>query len=233
MSSDSTAFLAGCAITGVAAVLLLRGGLLAEQPRITSPTLSSPPALSATTNPLGSSGSEPDWQIDRQLEEQRIVTQDLKAQLDRQRTETDALKVELERQRSETDKLVTQLQQQLETQQRLIDTVNVQQQISSADRDRTTDQLRAIEPRPNYGLDQPLRLQSTLLWAVGVTLIVVALGGGVVLIVLIVLLAQSQRRYPRTVNVIHPMAAPYPLNAQALLPAHRPKRTAQVEYLDD
>jgi Flp pilus assembly protein TadB len=184
---------------------------------------------------MGFSQSQQDWETKRQLEEQRILTQDLKTQLDRQRTETDTLKTELERQRSETDKLVAQMQQQLETQQRLIDTINVQQQIGTADRDRVTDQLRAIEPRAN-GADQPIRLQSTLLWAVGVTLIVIALGGGVVLIVLIVLLAQSQRRYPRTVNVIHPMAAPpYPLAAQALLPSQtRPtKRTTQVDYLDD
>ncbi|NJN85418.1 MAG: hypothetical protein HC881_02730 [Leptolyngbyaceae cyanobacterium SL_7_1] len=237
MSSDSTAFLAGCAITGVAAVLLLRGGLLAEQPR-SSPSLSSPPALSAPASNPSIMGLSPqqEWRTEQQIEEQRILTQDLKAQLDRQRTETDALKTELERQRSETDQLVAQMQQQLETQQRLIDTINVQQQIGTADRDRVADQLRAIEPRANYSTDQPIRLQSTLLWAVGVTLIVIALGGGVVLIVLIVLLAQSQRRYPRTVNVIHPMAAPpYPLAAQALLPSQtRPtKRTTQVDYLDD
>jgi hypothetical protein len=242
MSGDTTAFLAGCAITGVAAVLLLRGGFVSEQSRMQS--IQPPPATSLQQVPpssLSAPGvtqtSEQQWQLERELEQQRTLTTELKNQLEQQKSETDDLKTAIAQQKSDTERLMTQLQQRVETQQRLLDAIAVEQQISAADQSRSSasqlslaEQLRLSNPP-----EQPIRLQNTLLWVVGVTLIILALGGGIILVILIVLLVQSQRRYPRSMHVIHPMPSPYVLPEQALLPSQTraPRRTSQIEIYED
>jgi hypothetical protein len=244
MSSDTTAFLAGCAITGVAAVLLLRGGFLEPsrgssaiqptQPSVSALSSSAPaPSPSAT-----SQQSENDWQFERDLEQQKAITEDLKNQLERQTSETDELKTQLEEQISDTEKLVFQLQQQVEAQQQIIDEMTVQQKISTADQSRTNEQLRWAEQSraANTSIERTSGFQTAVLWAAGVTVLIVAIGGGVLLIVVIILLVQSQRRYPRPMQVIHPMTPPYIFPEQQLLPSQTtrsPKRTSQIEYYGD
>lgn len=240
MGSDTTAFLAGCAITGVAAVLMLRGGLISDRPSIVQPFPSSatatvpaePPALSSTP----ADGVDQEWRLERELEEQRAIAEELKNQLRRQQDATDDLKTELERQRNQTEQLLTELDQQVREQQRIIDMMAMQRQIDVADGSRLAERLQEMQSPQPVPASQPLNLQTTGLWILGVTIIVVALGGGILLVIFIIVLLQSQRRSPRTMHVIHPIPQPYPLPEQALLPAHRPRRTNQInqiEYYDE
>ncbi len=211
-----------------------------DQPRVVQPV--QPPPQTALSNPpsapLSSGGAQSadrEWQLARDLERQEAAAQDLKTQLERQQTQTDSLKAEVDKQRAETDKLIIQLEQQVREQQRLIDNMSLQQQLSSADQNRSVEQLRLAEQsRAVSTADQPMRMQTTILWVVGITILVLAVGGGIILILLIVLLTQSQRRYPRPMHVIHPIGPTYPLPEQAMLPpARSPRRTAQVEYFED
>jgi hypothetical protein len=244
MSNDTTAFLAGCAITGVAAVLLLRGGVLAGAPR--GAPLSQVPAVapvsvmpvpSPATPPAGLTQSEERaWQLQRELEQQKVVTNDLKNQFTTQQTVMQDLRSQVDRQKIETEQLLSRLDQQ----QRLIDTMSVQQQLSDADQSRFSEQLRdANRSKPTVIPPQSPSTQTTLLWGIGVIFLIMAFGGGILLLIVIFLLAQasSQRRYPRATHVIHPMLPPpYPISEQALLPAHatrsrRPPR--QIDYYED
>jgi hypothetical protein len=245
MSSDTTAFLAGCAITGVAAVLLLRGGFVPDNSRAVRP-VPPPPATAAPLAPPDSGSSlgersPTDTQQTEQLQEElrryEDLTENLQEQLERQREETQELREQLDRQRTDTETLVSQLQQQLQDQQRIIDTMNVQQQLDAADQSRVAERLWLAERQaelsgsPRNSND----VQSTILWIIGVTLIVVALGGGVLLILIVILLIQSQRRYASPPMPLFPThMPPYTLTGQPLLPPPpRPRRTMPVEYYED
>jgi hypothetical protein len=246
MSSDTTAFLAGCAIAGVAAVLMLRGGIVTGEPRVVQPLQlpNSPPAAMPTPAPselMSTSsypqGAERSWQLQRQLEQQEVVTQELKALLDRQQIKTEDLKEKFEEQQDETEEVIAELRDQVRDQQRIIESMTLQQQTATtADQIRVMDQLRAVEQPPEISPNnQPIRLQTTVLWIAGGALLLVVLGGGAVLLIVVVMLMLStQKRQPKTTNIIHPMAQPYIFPEQALLPpAPRTKRTRQIEYVDD
>ena len=174
------------------------------------------------------------------LRRQEDLTDDLREQLERQQQETDDLREQLERQQQETENLVSQLQQQLQDQQRIIDAINVQQQLDAADQSRVAERLWMAERQAELSQPPPspsnTNIQSTVLWVIGVTLIVVALGGGVILVLIVILLVQSQRRQntPSPMPLFPPHMPPYTLNGQPLLPVSpRPRRTMPVEYYED
>jgi hypothetical protein len=242
MSGDTAAFLAGCAVTGVAAVLLLRGDfggqsralpvLQQQQPQAGIQTPTQPPTPAALPSPsiappLVQSNPNRDWQIDNELKQQQAVAnelvnqlrqqqrenQDLKAQLQKQQSENEAFKDQLEKQQRDTERLVNQLQEQ----QRIIDRMSVQP--ARAD---------------NSSSDSSSTVQ-TIILVVGAILVVVLIGGTVLVVALIGLAALSRRRPPaRTVHVVQPIPTPYPVAGPPLLPARasRPRPPKQVKQVD-
>ena len=218
--SDTTAFLSGCAITGVAAVLMLGGGFAVGQYRNNSPPNSLPtvPVQSLPTLPNAASpipvpppypnsfpGSSNDPQLLRDLEQQRGETTALKSQVE-------DLKAQIEQQRTEMQRLTAQLQAQQDT-------------------------LTTLATRPERGggsLNGSGQSQTLLMGVVGFGFIVVLAGGGAILIGVIVLIMQSQRRSSnRPVQVIHPVPPTYAFSDQEFLPPMRPRRARQINYYED
>jgi hypothetical protein len=214
--SNTTAFLSGCAITGVAAVLLLGGGFAVGQYRTalpgTSPnSVQTLPAVPETATPipvppypssLAEASSDP--QLTRDLDQQRSEVTALK-------TQVEDLKRQVEQQRNDMQRLTVQIQAQQDT----LNTI-------AARTDRS-------DPLASSGQSQTL-----LMGAVGFGFLVVLGGGGALLIGVIVLLVQSQRRSNRTMHVIHPVQPTYSFSDQDLLPPQmRPRRARQINYYED
>jgi len=214
--SDTTAFLSGCALTGIAAVLLLGGGLAVGQYRSVQPAqrLPSPPELPAVAvQPNSSANQSPDrqFQLERDLERQQTEGTELKTQIQDLKSQIQDLKSSLERQQSDTQRLTSQLQEQ----QRTID--------------RSTAQLASSAS----SIEQPGRFQIFILGAVGVTLLVVAVGGSIILVGIIVLLVQS-RRQPRPMQIIHPIQPTYSFSNQEFLPSSvRTRGPRQIDYYEN
>lgn len=237
--TDTTAFLAGCAISGVAAVLLLRGGFSFESPArsVQAPSLPTPIMAMPSPSPSIQSSDQDsyrEWQLERDLVQQQNATQSLMNELQNQKGQTDDLKREtenlrdlLERQRDEADDLVVQLQEQ----QRMIENLKVGMAASPSPSTRLSlDDERLVERSPSPDTS---RSQTIMIIAVGATVIVLLLGGAALFLIIIIFALQSQRRPPRTVHVIHPFPSPYPMPTQQhLLPAqvNRPKRAKQIDY---
>lgn len=212
--SDTTAFLAGCAVTGFAAVLLLRAGL----PFNSSPAeVQSPPAVTEQQSPLpvppsasglGNSGNNS--QLERELDRQRAIAEALEDKLDDQETTITRLESRLQSQEDELEKVLTQLQEQ---QQSVAD-------ITARRADETS-------------LDQNSS-QSGVLWMVGGLVLVLIVGGSVVFICIIIVLLLPQRQPPRnTTHIIHQPNIPpsYPYVEQQFLPPAQP-RTRRTDYID-
>lgn len=222
--SDTTAFVAGCAITGIAAFLLLRGELGLGQTRPLQPTqaIATAPQLPVLTPVPQPPSLVTDYgresQLQRDLDEQKSITDDLEEQLKDQQKETEDLKSQLTLQQANTEKLLNQLQEQ----QRVA--MSVPQPMRSVDVN-----------------DQPNRFQNLVFLAFGTMLLVVGLGAGAILIIIIVFVVQSGRRSPRIMHVVHPVSQPYTpppsqsynlLEQGTLPPQPRTRRTSQVNYYD-
>lgn len=255
--SDTAAFLAGCAVTGVAALFVMRNGFAAGQSggvQPEQPSQVSRPTLSATPSPMpGFVMPNPgqDWRFETKLEQQQNAAADLSNQIMRQQNETEALKGKtddlkgwIEKQQSQTEDLKNQLEKQqqytnqlisqLQDQQRLIDRMSSERSIEQS--------IRPLAPLPNSSLsgspeDNSVNLPTILLWAIGGVLLVVVVGGGIVLIVIILVVITSRRRPTRTVHVVHPGSPQhYAFSGQqpALPPARmRMKPPTQYEYYDE
>lgn len=211
--SNTTAFLSGCAITGVAAVLLLGGGFAVGQyrgaPLGTAPnSVQMLPAVPDATPipvppyPTGLPDSG-DPQLVRDLEQQRSETTALKSQVE-------DLKRQVEQQRIDMQRLTVQIQAQQDT-------------------------LNSIAARADRGdaLGSSGQSQTLLMGAVGFGFLVVLGGGGALLIGVIVLFIQSQRRSNRTMHVIHPVQPTYSFDQELLSPQMRPRRARQINYYED
>jgi uncharacterized coiled-coil protein SlyX len=207
--SDTTAFLTGCAITGIVAVLLLGGGLAVDGYRRSTPpqpvpTVPDLPPVPVPTTPSEMQPSIREFELERQLEAQRSEAEDLKEQLEEQQSDIKGLSA------------------QIQEQQRLISEMSVQME------------MMAQRNRSAASVEQPSRFQAFILVAIGVTLLVVLVGGTVILIAVIVLLvqSQSQRRPPRTMPIIHHIQTPYGFPNQEFLPPsiRPPRRTKQIDY---
>ncbi|NJO39285.1 MAG: hypothetical protein HC865_00945 [Cyanobacteria bacterium RU_5_0] len=237
--SDTAAFLAGCAVTGVAVMFLMRNDFAVSQPRSPQPLqpLSPTPDLQATPVPASplddGRGIRMEAELDQQqdlartlsdeLKRQQDQTEDLKGlvekqqdQIEDQQSEADELKRQLERQQQDTETLIAQLQEQ----QRLLDKVS----------DQPVRSTLPIEPST--------KIETIMVGAVGVILLVIVIGGGGLIVVgLIVIVLSSRRRHTRTVHIVHPFPAPYAtFPEQPLLPTRprtRPAKQIDVEYYND
>lgn len=249
--SDTAAFLAGCAVTGVAVLFVMRTDFSSSDARV-PPTWQSPTPTSGMQStpipvPVSPNSSEQDgrgFRLESKLEQQQDLSRDLSDQLRRQQDKTDDLRSLLERQQRETENLRNQLEQQ----QRNTETLIVQLQEQQRLLDRVSNQparhsiqpipINPITPSANSNNDAVVKIQTFIMGAVGILVLIVVAGGGLVLFaIIVVVLLSSRRRQPRTVHIVHPFPSPYPmLPSQHLLPQRtrsRPPRKIDVEYYDD
>jgi hypothetical protein len=211
--SDTTAFLAGCAVTGFAAVLLLRAGL----PFGSSPAeVQSPSSVIEQPSPLpvppsaNGLSSESSSQLQRELDRQRAIAEALEDKLDDQETTITRLESRLQDQEDELEQVLAQLQEQ---QQSVADMTARRADENSLEQNRT---------------------QSGVLWMVGGLVLVLIVGGSVVFICVIIVLLLPQRQPPRnTTHIIHQPNIPpsYPYVEQRFLPPAQP-RTRRTDYID-
>lgn len=211
--SDTTAFLSGCAIAGVATLIWLQGGTGLERPNFyrNSPQYNAP---SLAEQPNGGTvyPAPTAWNIDaqikKQIEEQQAANEKLQTELEQQQAVNESLQGELDEQKSENQKLIAQIQEQ-------------QKQFK-------------LYPAKTQ---QQNRLQIGMLWALGGIIIILVVGGSIILIGIVALLLRPQKRYyPRHAPVIQPLSLPpqyfYSDPDRLMSPQTRTKRVREVEQDD-
>lgn len=181
--SETTAFLAGTAVAGVSALLLLKGGLGVGDAMVPSynPGLSTPPPLSAapaTVPTDGWSQGNNTEQMRLKLEQQNTLTAQLRSQLEQQETLTDDLQDQLERQRNEFDRVAARI----EDQQRSVDRLTLQQGLP----DSSGSGALTVPPQRNG--------TAIAIWVIGGIFVVVVAGGGALLLTVVLLSGQQQSR---------------------------------------
>jgi hypothetical protein len=212
--SDTTAFLSGCVITGLAAVGLFWGGFELDQTR--SQPVESIPTLPEFPNALPVPSAPPSLlddsvssvQIERLLERQRVTIEDLENKVEKQQSESEELRTQLERQQESTRQLISQLQEQ----QHFINTLAARQNSLAA---------------PS---DKGVQFQTFMMWVMGGVILVVVLVGAVVLVGVIFILVQSQRRPSRVVPPYQepPLRTTYALPQPVLLSPAQPRKRRTV-----
>ena len=178
--SDTTAFLSGCAVAGVATLFWLQGGTGFEKPNFSysSPSTSySNPSLAEPSNLNPSLPTPSTWsispQIKQQLEQQHTQFEQLKTELEQQKAFNEQLKIELEQQKLEKQELMAQMQQQ------------------------------SLKPAK----EQQNKLQIGMIWALGGIIIILVVGGSFMMIGIVALLLRPQKSYAsRPTHVIHPLS---------------------------
>ncbi len=178
--SDTTAFLGGAAVAGLAALVLLRGGVNPGTPTVATvpqplPTVPLPsPLLSppVTTTPAASS--------DQQNDVQKFAIDQLTKAVEQQRTETEKLREQVQRQQSVIDALATQAR------------------LTSSNF-----QPRTVPPSAQSLPDQSNSMLNSMMWALGG--VALSLGGGIVLVGMFVTLSKQQGRAARSVEIVQPL----------------------------
>jgi hypothetical protein len=209
--SDTTSFLGGAALAGLAALIVLRGGINFGMPNVGGqsqllPVPSSPsfpglnPAPSLSTNPLPSPVP-----IAAAANNSEKTYEDAK-----QRVELDQIKSQLEQQ-----------QVQIRSQQSLIDALTAQTKTAAmnAPPPATIPQMVPQQTNADGGL------VSGLPWALGGVLL--TFGGGIALVGMFSMLAKQNSRPVRTVEYIHddyPAYLPQRRRVQALPPRRMVRR---------
>ncbi|MFK8182925.1 MAG: hypothetical protein AB8B99_06080 [Phormidesmis sp.] len=227
--SDTTAYLAGCATTGVAALVLLvaRVGMVSANSdgsrtnrlddRLARVEAQIP---SPSTNQESGQLSEArlEYEIRRELEKQQALTKQLEDQLQQQETLSGNLEEQLQAQEEKTRDLLTRIQDY----QRSVEDMEIDDKIAAASRP-------AIEnARPTTPV--------SVIWLGAGAVVVLVLGGAGLIACAVVLILQSQRRSARTAPMPPPMpmppAAGYRYYDQTFLPPPqlRPRRPSYYDY---
>lgn len=177
--SDTTAFLGGAAVAGLAALVLLRGGVNAGSPMVATvpqplPTVPLPsPLLSPVAAASPATGS------DQQNDVQKFAIDQLTKAVEQQRTESEKLREQVQRQQSVIDALATQAR------------------LTSSN----------FQPRPATpsapAAEQPNSMLNSMMWALGG--VALSLGGGIVLVGMFVTLSKQQGRNARSVEIVQPL----------------------------
>ncbi|MCY7321313.1 MAG: DUF3450 domain-containing protein [Phormidesmis sp. CAN_BIN36] len=199
--SETTSFLGGAALAGLAAVTLLKGGVSATAPSFTSPQIPVQPYPTATMPSLGVPSTTAAPTV-YDLEKQRVETEQLKAQFEQQRVQTEQLKA------------------QIQSQQTLIETLNAQSKNNGV----ASISTKALQGQPLNSEQASNPMMTGILWALGGMLL--AFGGGLALVGVFVLFARQQRP-SRTIEVIHdeyPNYLPARRKSQVLPPRRTIKR---------
>jgi hypothetical protein len=206
--SESTSFLGGAAFAGLAALVLLKGGVTVGAPNVggvqslsaptVSPSVVAQPVVSPSPT-VSPEGANPE--------------------------DVEQLKTLVEQQKTDIEKLRTQVQDQKVA----IDTLTTQLKVNTPPANSSSAQVLSTDEQ----LANPIL--TGLLWALGG--VVLALGGGLSLVGMFVLVAkqQQQNRSPHTVEVIHTaheVPSYMPSRRRPVLPARRvvAKRANPPEY---
>lgn len=189
--TDTTAFVAGCATTGVAVLVLLlaRVGFQSsssDSVRSDSATLDA--VVPVPQSPIQTIDEGLSDDIKQELDRQRDLTAKLENQLVQQEMLARNLENQLKQQQEETRAVLSQLREY----QRSVDTLSLQ-----------NGQLVAAQSEQDNG-----SIQTTLLWIGGGLLLVMVCGGGAILLCMV--LVSGRRREERTVPVVYPFQMPVP-----------------------
>lgn len=205
--SETTSFLGGAALAGLAAVILLKGGVSTGSPTL-SPTQPLPNYGYPNGYPNAPVGVMPTAAPSPAVDT-RAETEQLKALLEQQRVQSEQQKTQIE-----------QLNTQLQSQKALIETINAQNKTG----------MNLQRPAAANPSNEQNPLFSSLLWMIGG--VILTFGGGIALVGMFVLFAKQQRP-SRTIEVFHDEYPPGYLNrrrAQAL-PTRRVRRV-EAEEID-
>ena len=222
--SDTTAYLAGCATTGVAALVLLvaRVGMVSTSAdsadarqldsRIARIEATAPnqQALSAQTN------QQLENDIRRELDRQRDLTKRLEEQLVDQESISTSLAKQLSEQEDKTKDLMVRIQDY----QRSVEDLEIDDKIAAAA--RPASEVRSGPP-------------ASVIWLGAALAFVLVLGGGGLVLCAVLLFMQSQRGRYRSVPMRPPMpmppAAAYHYDQNFLPPAQfRSQRPSYYDY---
>jgi ABC-type anion transport system duplicated permease subunit len=235
MSGDTAAFLAGCAVTGVAALLLAKGEFANGQTGGLQPMQSVMPSSVVTPAPAVSTSSTTDrledvqrgWQVQTKLEQQQDTARNLSDQLKSQQSLADDLKSQVAKQQSESEDLKSQFDRQQRNTEMLIAQLQEQQ--------RVIDKMAAVSQQARSLPElrqQPDNSVQTIVLAIGAVILVVIVVGAIVLVGVILVVAMSRRRQPRTVHVVQPMPSSYGAFAEPQMLPQRATRPRQAKQID-
>lgn len=229
--SDTTAYLAGCATTGVAALVLLvaRVGMVSANTNASgADRLDDRIARieATTTNPDDASKSDLadaraeqrlEDEIRRELDKQRDLTEKLESQLVQQETLSGSLESQLRQQEEKTKDLLDRIQDY----QRSVEDLELEDKIAAAARP-------AVEPPQSAGLP------ASIIWLGAGVVVVLVMGGGGLILCAVLLIVQSQKRTARPAPMPPPMpmppAAGYRYYDQRFLPPARPRQPTYYDY---
>lgn len=192
--TDTTAFVAGCATTGVAVLVLLlaRVGFQSSPPETQSSTTSLETVVPVPQTPLQTINEGFNDDIKQELNRQQDLTAKLENQLVQQEMLARNLENQLKQQQEETRAVLSQLREY----QSSVDTLSLQ-----------NGQLAAAQSA-REATSSNNSVQTTLLWIGGGLLLVMILGGGA--IILCMVLVSGRRREERAAPVIYPFQMPVP-----------------------
>ncbi|NJM98714.1 MAG: hypothetical protein HC800_17555 [Phormidesmis sp. RL_2_1] len=223
--SDTTAYLAGCATTGVAALVLLvaRMGMINADTQRSSQLgdrLARIEAAAPSSQPEHQATQQMEFEIRNELDKQRDLTEKLEEQLAKQETLSGSLEAQIKAQEEKTQEMLTKMQ----AYQRSVEDIELQDKITAASRPA------AELTRPSSGPP------ASILWLGAGVVVVLVLGGGGLLICAVLLILQSQRRSARPAPMPPQMpispTAPYRYYDQTFLPPAqlRPQRPSYYDY---
>ena len=233
--SDTTAFLTGCAISGVTALLLLRGGLgggwsapiPSGQNNFSVPDLSGESLSSDELSNLSNRSSLSSL-LKQELKDQKTLTEELQDELKAQQKLTETLQSDLEDQQKDLVKQQAALEQQQEETEELVSQLREQESLLEETAGLAKKSSSSLLPENS-------ELQAVLLWSIGGTALIVIVGGGIVLLSVIMLVGRSQRRTQRAPQIVYPVgpsAYMFP-QPEALAPAQPNfKRANTIDYYD-
>lgn len=223
--SDTTAYLAGCATTGVAALVLLvaRVGMVSSGAESTSDRqmdnrMARIEAATPNLQTLADSQSGQPLQNDirRELDKQRDLTQKLEEQLVDQKSLSTSLEDQLLEQEEKTRDLGLRIQDY----QQSVDNLEIDDRIAAAA--RPTAPVQSGPP-------------ASVIWLGAALAFTLVLGGGGLVLCAVLLFMQSQRNRYRGVPMRPPMPMPpasgYHYDQNFLPPAQfRPQRPSYYDY---
>jgi hypothetical protein len=210
--SDTTSFLGGAALAGLAAMIVLRGGI-----NLSTPGLNNNPALLPMPPSLPQSGMMPS--VSNTPLPSPMPTMAAVPTNERSIYEDAKMRLELDQMKSQ----IEQQQSQIRSQQSLIDSLNLQSRAAG---------INPVVPQtiPQISNNADQSLASSLPWALGGVLL--TFGGGLALVGMFSMLAR-QNRPVRSVEYVHddyPAYLPQRRRVQVLPPRRSVRR---VELEDD
>lgn len=223
--SDTTAYLAGCATTGVAALVLLvaRVGMVSTSAdSADARQLDSRIArIEATTpNQQALSEAQTNQQLENDIRRELDKQRDLTKRLEEQLVDQESISTSLAKQLSEQEDKTKDLMVRIQDYQRSVEDLEIDDKIAAAA--RPASEIRSGPP-------------ASVIWLGAALAFVLVLGGGGLVICAVLLFMQSQRDRYRSVPMRPPMpmppAAAYRYEQNFLPPAQfRSQRPSYYDY---